>query len=101
MANRVTPTRIDADNSAGSPVAACNDWRIAGRFHVGTGHNEPTQDAGYTTAGDFPENANLSVSFLAFRGRWYGRLLRPVMVQVYYRALEAMAIAVCQTETFV
>jgi len=53
MANRVVPTALDADNSAGScTLAACNDWRSAvRRFHVGTGHHEPTSDAGYTTAG--------------------------------------------------
>ncbi len=46
------PTPIDADNSAGSfTPAARNDWRSVRRFHVGTGHTEPTSDAGYTTAG--------------------------------------------------
>ena len=48
MANRVAPTRIDAVNSAGNfTSAACSDWRAVGRFHVGTGHREPTIDAGY------------------------------------------------------
>ena len=57
MAPRVTPASNDADNSAGraaahSALARCNDWRLgARRFHVGTGHPEPTHDAGYTTAG--------------------------------------------------
>jgi len=51
MATRVVPTPLDADNSAGSlTLAACNDWRSGvRRFHVGTGHNEPPPDAGYTT----------------------------------------------------
>ena len=51
MAKRVAPTRIDADNSAGSITpAACTDWRTVGRFHVGMGQREPSIDAGYTTA---------------------------------------------------
>ena len=72
MANRVTPTRYDVDNSSGFPAAACNDWRIAGRFHVGTGHSEPTQDAGYTTAGDSPRKAKNTIS-LDLRGSPYTR----------------------------
>jgi len=33
-------------------LAARTDWRSkVRRFHVGTGHHEPTSDAGYTTAG--------------------------------------------------
>ena len=53
MANRVTSAPLDADNSSSSfTPAACNDWRTGvRRFHVGTGHTEPTSDAGYTTAG--------------------------------------------------
>ena len=47
MATRVAPTRIDADNTSGSLPAARTDWRSVGRFHVGTGHIEPTIDAGY------------------------------------------------------
>lgn len=47
----MAPTRVDADNSAGSfKLAACNDWHRVSRFHVGTGHIDPTSDAGYTTA---------------------------------------------------
>ena len=41
MAKEVAPTRIDADNTAGSLLAACSDWRSVRRFHVGTGHKEP------------------------------------------------------------
>ena len=54
MATRVVPTSLDADNFAGSfTLAARNDWRSeVRRFHVGTGHHEPTSDAGYTTAGE-------------------------------------------------
>ena len=52
MANRVVPTPTDADNSYGSfTPAARSVWRSVRRFHVGTGHTEPTLDAGYTTAG--------------------------------------------------
>lgn len=36
----------DAGNIAGTQAAACNDWRVVSRFHVGTGHTEPTQDTG-------------------------------------------------------
>ena len=70
MANRVAPSRIDAVNSAGSLRVALSDWRTVRRFHVGTGHTEPTIDAGYTTAcaSDSPD---LSISFLAFRGSPY------------------------------
>ena len=69
MANRVAPTALDADNSAGScTLAACNDWRSAvRRFHVGTGHHEPTSDAGYTTAG-LPLLPQLSINLLPLRG---------------------------------
>lgn len=67
MAFEVAPTRIDADNPAGSKAAACNDWRTVGRFHVGTGHTVPTIDAGYTTAcvSSLPP---LSIILLAFGG---------------------------------
>ena len=53
MANRVTPTPLAADTLSDSfTLAACSDWRsTVRRFHVGTGHFEPTHDAGYTTAG--------------------------------------------------
>lgn len=73
MANRVAPPRIDAVNSAGSLRAALTDWRTVRRFHVGTGHPEPTTDAGYTTAcaSDLPD---LSISFLAFWGSPYTQL---------------------------
>jgi hypothetical protein len=51
MAPKVAPARIDADNTSGSFMpAARSDWRTVSRFHVGTGHLEPTYDAGYTTA---------------------------------------------------
>lgn len=47
------PAPNDAVNSAGDfTSAAWIDWRTGARsFHVGTGHTEPTHDAGYTTAG--------------------------------------------------
>ena len=71
MANRVAPARFDADNSAGNYTSAArSDWRSVSRFHVGTGHTEPTYDAGYTTAcASYPPN--LSISFLAFWGSLY------------------------------
>src|SRR5688572_21365808 len=54
MANRNFPARCVADNSSGSLPAVRNVWRHGvRRFHVGTGHSEPTSDAGYTTAGYF------------------------------------------------
>lgn len=71
MATRVAPERIDADNSAGSLPAACTDWHTRSRrFHVGTGHHEPTADAGYTTACASLLPA-LLISFLAFGGSPY------------------------------
>ena len=53
-----------------STSAASSDWRSVSRFHVGTGHREPTFDAGYTTAcaSYLPP---LSISFLAFGGSPY------------------------------
>ncbi len=74
MANRVTPASPDADNPSGSfTLAACSDWRGgARRFHVGTGHFEPTYDAGYTTAGSLGL-PNLSINFLHLRGSPYTR----------------------------
>lgn len=71
MANRVAPTRIDAVNSAGDLRADLSDWRTVGRFHVGTGHIEPTIDAGYTTKCAI-QQPELSISFLAFWG-WHIR----------------------------
>jgi hypothetical protein len=69
--NRVTPTGMNADNPSGSSTrAACSDWRSPRRFHVGTGHFEPTTDAGYTTASDLPGKTRLSVS-LDFGGSPY------------------------------
>jgi len=78
MANRVAPARIDADNPAGNCTSAvCSDWRAVRRFHVGTDQRESTIDAGYTTAcASYPPQ--LSISFLTFWGRWYGRLLSSV-----------------------
>jgi len=71
MANGLAPTRIDADNSSGSfMLAAWNDWRAVGRFHVGTGQREPTIDAGYTTACAIQQPL-LSISFLASGGSPY------------------------------
>src|SRR5262249_10269461 len=72
MATRVAPTPPDADNPAGSfTLAACNDWRFGvRRFHVGTGHHQPTHDAGYTTAGS-PSRPPLSISLLLPRGSPY------------------------------
>lgn len=42
MAERVAPTRIDADNSAGSSLAAFSDRHSVRGFRVGTGQPEPT-----------------------------------------------------------
>lgn len=71
MAKRVAPSRNDADNSAGSlTLAACNDWHCVRRFHVGTGHTEPTYDAGYTTA-CASQQPELSISSLDFGGSPY------------------------------
>src|SRR5262245_23306020 len=81
MATRVTPAPTDADNSAGSPavrsaLARRNDWRAgARRFHVGTGHPEPTHDAGYTTAGA-PSMPALSISLFLCGGSPYTGLGR-------------------------
>jgi len=71
MAKRVAPSRNDADNPAGSfMLAACNDWHYVRRFHVGTGHSEPTIDAGYTTA-CASQKPDLSISSLDFGGSPY------------------------------
>jgi len=71
MAKRVHPTRIDADNTSGSPAAACIDWRMCDADSMSARDtNDPTPDAGYTTAGD-SQQATLSVSFLRLRGSPY------------------------------
>ena len=58
------PALFVADNPAGSSPAARTDWCFSvRRFHVGTGHPEPTYDAGYTTAGYFPLTTK-PISFL-------------------------------------
>ena len=53
MAHRDAPTPCDADNSSGSnSLAACNDWRFDDADSMSAqAVNEPTIDAGYTTAG--------------------------------------------------
>jgi hypothetical protein len=78
MAPRVTPAPIDADNSSGNfTSAACSDWRTGvRRFHVGTGHTEPTHDAGYTTAG-LPQMPKLSINSLLRLGGVHIRRVRP------------------------
>ena len=72
MANQVVPTSSDADNLPGGfTLAGCNDWRDGVRsFHVGTGHHEPTSDAGYTTAGS-PAMPDLSISLFLLGGSPY------------------------------
>ena len=52
MANRVYPAPIDADNSSGSLPAACSDWRFGDADSMSARNiDDPTTDAGYTTAG--------------------------------------------------
>ena len=58
------------DNSSGCLPAARTDWHRVSRFHVGTGHCEPTTDAGYTTA-RVSQQPKLSISFLPFWGSPY------------------------------
>ena len=44
-------------------TAACNDWHHEpADFHLGTGHQDPTHDAGYTTASDSPDPPELSIT---------------------------------------
>jgi hypothetical protein len=57
-------------NTTGNPTgsftpAACIDWRIVRRFHLGTGHADPAYDAGYTTA-RASKLPNLSIRSLDF-----------------------------------
>lgn len=55
MANRVTPTPRYADNSSGSPAAACIVWRSGDADSMSARDiYDPTTDAGYTTAGALP-----------------------------------------------
>jgi len=70
MAQTIASSRIDAGNTAGTPAAACSDWRAVSRFHVGTGQREPTRDAGYTTARN-SDQPQLSIWFLAIGGSPY------------------------------
>src|SRR6185369_9241571 len=71
MANRVHPAPTDADNSSGSPAAACIDWRIGDADSMSArAAPEPTTDAGYTTAGASLK-PKLSVNFLQLRGSPY------------------------------
>lgn len=75
MANRVTPTGTDADNSSGSRTRAASiDWRGPRRFHVGTGHSEPSTVAGYTTTRDQPGKTRLSISLDFFGEPTYEQL---------------------------
>ena len=51
MANRVTPTPRYADNSSGSPAAACIVWRSGDADSMSARDiYDPTTDAGYTYA---------------------------------------------------
>jgi hypothetical protein len=75
MAQRVAPSRHQADNPSGSTVAfdtpaARNDWHDVRRFHVGTDHYESTQDAGYTTA-RASVLSKTKINFFAFWGSPY------------------------------
>ena len=74
MAQTITSSRIDPtlplvaiEATSGPQAAACNDSLTVGRFHVGTGHIELTQNAGYTTARN-SEQPQLSIRLLAFGG---------------------------------
>jgi hypothetical protein len=71
MANRVPPTPQDADNSSGSYAAACIDWRTGDADSMSArDFNDPTSDAGYTTAGALPVGPH-SISLLPLRGSSY------------------------------
>ena len=72
MAYRDTPTLFDADNSSGSgTLAARIDWRNGDADSMSARiSNEPTSDAGYTTAG-YSLTPKLSISFLYFGGSPY------------------------------
>jgi hypothetical protein len=71
MANRVHPTPTDADNSSGSLPAVRIDWRFGDADSMSARDiDDPTSDAGYTTAGASPK-ANTSVSFLNLWGSPY------------------------------
>jgi hypothetical protein len=65
MARWDAPTLFVADNSSGSrTLAACNDWRNGDADSMSArAANEPTNDAGYTTAG-FSLMPDLLISFL-------------------------------------
>jgi hypothetical protein len=52
------------------PAQYVNDWHGVSSFHVGTGHPEPTSDAGYTTARTIQQPIPL-ISFLPLRGSPY------------------------------
>jgi hypothetical protein len=62
-------TPINADNSSGSLLVVCNDWRLgARRFHVGQSHSELIKQAGYTTAGYFLRVTKTINRLLLFEG---------------------------------
>jgi len=59
MAFRIDSRSCDAGNNLGPTTAACNDWHHEpADFHLGTGHQAPTSDAGYTTASEFRISQN-------------------------------------------
>jgi len=76
MANRVHPTPIDADKSAGSLATACNnDWHTGDADSMSArATKESTSDAGYTIAGA-SQTAKLSVSFLHLGGVHIGLVM--------------------------
>ena len=68
MAEREHPAPPDADNPSGSIADACNDWRAGDADSISArATHEPTQDAGYTTAGAYLRPTP-SVNFLPLGG---------------------------------
>jgi hypothetical protein len=67
--SRLTP--VTEGNPRGKPCRHANcrspDWSAVSKFPVGTGHIEPSQDTGYTTARNSIQPI-LSITFLAFGG---------------------------------
>ena len=60
MAKRVHPTPIDADNTSGSVPAVRTDWRFGDADSMSARDiDDPTSDAGYTTAGASPKSQNI------------------------------------------
>lgn len=93
MALRIDSRSCDADNNLGLITAARSDWHHEpADFHLGTGHQDPTHDAEYTTASVSRIRQKLSIILYLREESIYGLLgstLRRRMLLVPTKTIRA------------